>query len=123
MPSTWSPTDISGASLDLSGSSDCVYYEWYPGGVIILIGNIVYPTNSDGSNCAIGNLPFSGGAGETFFGQADPSNTLSDPTLALTAILSAGLLQINYVGTTTAGTCTNAQLSGGTIGVTIIFTT
>ena len=52
---TWTPTDGSGAALSLTVTS--ATYETY-GDLVMLYGDITYPATANGSNSAIGGLPF-----------------------------------------------------------------
>ena len=53
---TWVPTDESGASLALTGGTDCRYTKI--GNLVFLTGSITFPTNASTLVAQIGGLPF-----------------------------------------------------------------
>ncbi|NDG04403.1 MAG: hypothetical protein EB121_03520 [Alphaproteobacteria bacterium] len=58
---TWTPTDQSGAGLTFTTFSSCRYIKI--GQMVTIVGIIIYPTTSSGSNASIGGLPYVAGAG------------------------------------------------------------
>ena len=118
---TWAPVDLSGAGLDLTGSTGCVY-TLMGTSIYLITGNIVFPSTADTSVTQIGGFEGEPGAfGVQFFGSATPGNSLSGSPAPLVCSILNTLITFDYTTDTTSGPVTNIMLSAATININIVY--
>ena len=107
---TWTPTDASGASLSLTVAR-AIYRKI--GSLVFLQAEIVYPVTANGSQAVLGGLPFATVA----HGQACGSQTVS-------GVAGASAIFTDDTGASEIfNSQTNAQLSGKTIDISLVYST
>jgi hypothetical protein len=105
---TWTPTDYSGAGLSITFNNPT--YTKIGRLVFVRCSTIVYPSTANASSASIGGLPFTNASGESATAALVSSNANANRGLIVS---SATNIYIYASGT--AGSATNAQLSGVTI--------
>lgn len=106
-PNSWTPTDVSGASLTFSAVS--ANYTRL-GNMVFAYGTVTYPATADASNARIGGLPFtSANAG---YGNIPVGMRNNTGTIAVEGLVVQNSTQINLFNAVTNALVTNATLSG-----------
>lgn len=101
---TWTPIDASGAGLTFTLVSPSTYTKI--GREILLHFDVTYPITADGSNAAIGGMPFTCNA--SIYGTADmPYNQLGSYVGGLINVGSTNILLFTFAATAK----TNLQMS------------
>jgi hypothetical protein len=107
---TWTPTDLSGASLSFTNlSGNCHYTK--VGNLVTCIFNITYPATADVNNAYIGGLPFT--SKSTTNGVAGGQFSYTNYGAFLSMLVNTGATSF-YFWTSAGALVTNATASGKT---------
>jgi hypothetical protein len=105
---TWTPTDLSGASLTFTNLSGNCYYTKV-GNLVTCIFNITYPATADVNNAYIGGLPFT--SKSTTNAVAGGQFSFTNYGAFLSMAVNTGATSF-YFWTSAGGLVTNATASG-----------
>lgn len=112
---TWTPNDASGAALSFIG---VVGQYTKVGRQVTVYGRLQYPATADGSQAAIGGLPFSILTNNNAVG-----GVVNDKSYTLEAKGISGSSTLQILEMATGGSHSNAGYSGGTFTFTLVYFT
>jgi hypothetical protein len=107
-PTSWTPTDASGAGLTFTGvnvSSSRV------GNMVFVYGSLSYPVTANINTAQIGGLPIAVSSGSYAFTPNGAANSTS-PAVAYRCLPQGGTLSFTLTATSSSLSPTNANLSG-----------
>jgi hypothetical protein len=107
-PTSWTPTDASGAELTFTGvnvSSSRV------GNMVFVYGSLSYPVTANTNTAQIGGLPIAVSSGSYAYTPNGAANSTS-PAVAYRCLPQGGTLSFTLTATSSSLSPTNANLSG-----------
>jgi hypothetical protein len=107
-PTSWTPTDASGAGLTFTGvnvSSSRV------GNMVFVYGSLSYPVTANTNTAQIGGLPIAVSSGSYAYTPNGAANSTS-PAVAYRCLPQGGTLSFTLTATSSSLSPTNANLSG-----------